>query len=160
MDIQAVLQWVKRNAARFGGNPNDVTLGGQSAGATDTGTNMISPLSAGLFHRAIYESSPLNSLQPLSIGLTRGTNFAAAAGCPGEDSTTAACLRALSAPQILLLQGTANANGPYVTGPMVDGSVIPVTPITAWTTGQTRPLPRKRRRESRSAHRAATLSVV
>jgi len=79
MDVQAVLQWVKRNAARFGGNPNNVTLGGQSAGATDTGANMISPLSAGLFHRAIYESSPLNSLQPLSIGLTRGMNFATAA---------------------------------------------------------------------------------
>src|SRR5215472_8538810 len=141
MDIQAVLQWVQRNAARFGGNPNNVTLGGQSAGATDTGANMISPLSAGLFHRAIYESSPLNSLQPLSIGLTRGMNFATAAGCPGEDATTAACLRALSSPQILLFQGTANANGPYVTGPMVDGSVIPVTPITAWTTGQFNHMP-------------------
>jgi len=60
----------------------------------------------------------------------------AAASCPGSDATTAACLRALSAPQILQLQGTANANGPYVTGPMVDGTAIPVTPITAWTSGQ------------------------
>jgi para-nitrobenzyl esterase len=135
MDIQAVLRWVQRNAARFGGDPNLVTLGGQSAGAQDTGANMISPLSAGLFHRAIYESSPLSSLQTLSNGLTNGTNFATAAGCPGSDATAAACLRALSAPQILQLQGTANANGPYVTGPMVDGTVIPVTPITAWTTG-------------------------
>jgi len=135
MDIQAVLHWVRRNAAAFGGNPNLVTLGGQSAGATDTGANMISPLSRRLFHRAIYQSSPLSSLQPLSIGLTRGMNFAIAAGCPGDDATSAACLRALSAPQILQLQGTANANGPYVTGPMVDGTVIPITPITAWTTG-------------------------
>jgi para-nitrobenzyl esterase len=141
MDIQAVLRWVRRNAVAFGGNPNLVTLGGQSAGATDTGANMISPLSKGLFHRAIYESSPLSSLQPLSIWLTRGMNFATAAGCPGEDATAAACLRALSAPQILQLQGTANANGPYVTGPMVDGSVIPVTPITAWTTGQFNHMP-------------------
>src|SRR6201997_1130387 len=83
MDIQAVLSWVRRNAARFGGNPNLVTLGGQSAGATDTGANMISPLSKGLFHRAIYESSPLSSLQPLSIGLTNGMKFATAAGSPG-----------------------------------------------------------------------------
>jgi len=59
MDIQAVLNWVRRNAARFGGNPKLVTLGGQSAGATDTGANMISPLSAGLFHRAIFESLPM-----------------------------------------------------------------------------------------------------
>jgi para-nitrobenzyl esterase len=135
MDIQAVLHWVRRNAAAFGGNPNLVTLGGQSAGATDTGANMISPLSKGLFHRAIFESSPLSSLQPLPNGLTNGTHFASAAGCPGSDATAATCLRALTAPQILQFQGTANANGPYVTGPMVDGSVIPVTPITAWTTG-------------------------
>jgi para-nitrobenzyl esterase len=141
MDIQAVLHWVRRNAAAFGGNPNRVTLGGQSAGATDTGANMISPLSKGLFHRAIFESSPLSSLQPLSIGLTRGMNFATAAGCSGSDATAAACLRALSAPQILQFQGTANANGPYVTGPMVDGSVIPVTPISAWTTGQFNHMP-------------------
>jgi para-nitrobenzyl esterase len=141
MDIQAALGWVQRNAARFGGNPNLVTLGGQSAGATDTGANVISPLSAGLFHRAIYESSPLSSLPPLSLGLTRGTGFAEAAGCPGSDATAAACLRALSAAQILQLQGTANANGPYVTGPMVDGSVIPVTPITAWTTGHFNHMP-------------------
>jgi len=136
-----VLNWVQRNAARFGGNPKLVTLGGQSAGATDTGANMMSPLSAGLLHRAIYESSPLSSLPPVSLGLTRGTSFASAAGCPGEDATSAACLRALSAAQILQLQGTANANGPYVTGPMVDGSVIPVTPITAWTTGQFNHMP-------------------
>src|SRR5437763_10206600 len=141
MDIQAVLHWVRRNAARFGGNPNLVTLGGQSAGATDTGANMISPLSKGLFHRAIYESSPLSSLQPLSIGSNRGMNFAAATGCPGSDATAAACLRALSAPQILQLQETANANGPYVTGPMVDGAVVPLTPITAWTTGQFNHMP-------------------
>jgi para-nitrobenzyl esterase len=141
MDIQAVLRWVKRNAAAFGGDPRRVTLGGQSAGAQDTGANMISPLSTGLFHRAIYESSPLSSLPPLSIGLTNGMNFASAAGCPGSDASAAACLRALSAAQILQLQGTANANGPYVTGPVVDGSVIPITPITAWTTGQFNHMP-------------------
>ncbi|HVJ55380.1 MAG TPA: carboxylesterase family protein [Aliidongia sp.] len=135
MDIQAVLRWVQRNAAAFGGNPDLVALGGQSAGAQDTGANMISPLSVGLFNRAIYESSPLSSLPPLSTGVTNGGKFAQAAGCPGTDASAAACLRSLSAAQILQLQGTANANSPYVTGPMVDGTVIPVTPNTAWKSG-------------------------
>src|SRR5581483_5655750 len=81
MDIQAALHWVQRNAAAFGGDPSHVTLGGQSAGATDTGANVISPLSAGLFHRAIFQSSPTNALAPLSLGLERGTAFAMAAGC-------------------------------------------------------------------------------
>jgi para-nitrobenzyl esterase len=141
LDIQAVLQWVQRNAEAFGGDPNKVALGGQSAGASDTGANVISPLAAGLFNRAIFESSPTSTYPPLSVGLTRGKNFAVAAGCPGEDAEAAACLRALSAARILQLQGTPNANGPYVTGPMVDGTIIPITPETAWTTGQFNRMP-------------------
>ena len=141
MDIQAVLRWVQRNIDSFGGDPDRVTLGGQSAGAQDTAANLISPLSAGLFHRALLQSSPTATLPPLSVGLTRGTKFAAAAGCLGTDAAAAACLRALSAPRILQLQGTPNANGPYVTGPMVDGTVIPITPQAAWTTGQFNHMP-------------------
>ena len=142
MDIQAALHWVQRNAATFGGDPSRVTLGGQSAGATDTGANVISPLSARLFNRAIFQSSPTGAMQPISIGLTRGTAFAMAAGCgAGSDAATASCLRALSASRILQLQGTANSNGPYVTGPMVDGTIIPITPINAWMTGRFNHMP-------------------
>src|SRR5258706_223848 len=141
LDQQAVLHWVQRNAAAFGGDPKRVALGGQSAGAQDTGVNQISPLSAGLFNRAIYESSPLSGITIRSIGLTRGMNFAAAAGCPGQDAATAACLRALSTAEILQLQGTPNVNGPYVTGPMLDGTIMPMTPVTAWRTGQFNRMP-------------------
>jgi para-nitrobenzyl esterase len=141
MDQQAVLHWVRRNIAAFGGDPTRVALGGQSAGAQDTGVNQISPLSAGLFNRAIYESSPLSGITIRSIGLTRGKKFAEAAGCPGEDATTASCLRALSAAQILQLQGTPNVTGPYVTGPMLDGTIMPITPVTAWRTGQFNRMP-------------------
>ena len=141
MDQQAVLHWVQRNIAPFGGDPSRVALGGQSAGAQDTGVNQISPLSAKLFNRAIYESSPLSGIAIRSIGLTRGMNFAAAAGCPGQDATTAACLRALSTPEILQLQGTPNVTGPFVTGPMLDGTIMPMTPVTAWRTGQFNRMP-------------------
>ena len=141
LDIQAVLHWVQRNIDDFGGDPDRVALGGQSAGASDTGANVISPLSAGLFNRAIFESSPTSTYPPLSVGLTRGLGFATAAGCPGTDAAAAACLRALSVPQVLQLQGTANANGPYVTGPMVDGTIIPITPQTAWSTGRFNRMP-------------------
>ncbi len=141
LDQQAALRWVQRNIAAFGGDPTRVALGGQSAGAQDTGVNQISPLAAGLFNRAIYESSPLSSLAPLSIGLARGTAFAEAAGCKGTDAAAAACLRALPAAEILQLVGTPNVTGPYVTGPMVDGTIMPITPITAWTTGQFNHMP-------------------
>jgi len=136
LDQQAALRWVQHNIAAFGGDPTRVALGGQSAGAQDTGVNQISPLARGLFNRAIYESSPLSSLTPLSIGLARGEAFATAAGCPGTDAAAAACLRALPAAEILQLVGTPGVSGPYITGPMVDGTIMPVTPITAWTTNQ------------------------
>jgi para-nitrobenzyl esterase len=141
LDIQAALRWVQRNIDQFGGDPTRVTLGGQSAGASDTGANVLSPLAAGLFHRALFESSPTSTVAPMSVATPRGQNFAAAAGCAGSDASTAACLRALSAAQILQLQGTANANGPYVNGPMVDGTIIPITPETAWTTGRYNHMP-------------------
>jgi para-nitrobenzyl esterase len=142
LDQQAVLHWVQRNIAKFGGDPSRVALGGQSAGAQDTGANQISPLAAGLFSRAIYESSPLAGLAAKSVGTAHGKAMAVAAGC-GIDasSATAACLRNLTAAQILQLSGTPNVQGPYITGPMVDGTVIPVTPVTAWTTGAFNKMP-------------------
>jgi para-nitrobenzyl esterase len=141
LDIQAALRWVQHNIVAFGGDPNNVTLGGQSAGAQDTSANLISPFAQGLFHRGILESSPTASFLATVDGsatsaLQRGNDFAAAAGCSDAD-----CLRKLSAARILQLQGTPNANGPFVTGPFVDGTVIPVQPEVAWSHGQYNKMP-------------------
>jgi para-nitrobenzyl esterase len=148
LDIQAVLKWVQRNAANFGGDPNRVLLGGQSAGASDTGANVISPLAAGLFNRALFQSSPTSSYPTAATALTRGTTFAyntttpqQSANCPGSGSSAATCLRNLSPERILQLQGTPNSNGAYITGPFVDGTIIPITPEQAWTTGNYNKMP-------------------
>ncbi|WP_414463740.1 carboxylesterase/lipase family protein [Hyphomicrobium sp. DY-1] len=136
LDQQAVLRWVRRNIASFGGDPTKVALGGQSAGAQDTGANVLSPLARGLFNRAIYQSGPLPSLATAALALSRGNAFAAAANC-----SNSSCLRKLSAERILQLQGTPNANGPYITGPFVDGSIIPIQPEAAWTSGNYNKMP-------------------
>src|SRR5271166_584021 len=102
LDQQLVLKWVKRNIREFGGDPNNVTLGGQSAGAVDTEYNMVSPLASGLFHRGICESScGLGTLPTLASAEATGVAFAVAAGCgSGTDSATAKCLRSLTAAQV------------------------------------------------------------
>jgi para-nitrobenzyl esterase len=56
LDQLAVLQWVKRNIAAFGGNPDNVTIFGESAGGVAVNAHLASPLSRGLFHKAIGES--------------------------------------------------------------------------------------------------------
>jgi para-nitrobenzyl esterase len=153
LDQQAVLRWVQANIAAFGGDPTRVAMGGQSAGASDTQANMVSPLAAGLFSRAIPESSPsadflvaspvAPSLSSAQTALLRGNAFAGVAGC-----SSSACLRGLSAARILQLQGTPNANAidptihqTYVAGDFVDGTIIPVQPEVAWTTGAYNKMP-------------------
>jgi para-nitrobenzyl esterase len=141
LDQQAVLKWVQRNIASFGGDPNNVTLGGQSAGSYDTQANLISPYAKGLFHRAILQSYPGTTWLTAATTLTRGTNFGVAAGCPGSDAAAAKCLRSLSAARVLQLQGTPNTTTPYLAQVTVDGNVIPRQPDDAWKSGNFNKMP-------------------
>ncbi|VFU07313.1 carboxylesterase/lipase family protein [Methylocella tundrae] len=129
LDQQMALKWVRRNIAEFGGDKNNVTLGGQSAGSLDTQANMVSPLAAGLFHRAIWESG-VQEPAPLAFAEAHGTAFAVAAGCgSGADAATAKCLRSLTAAQIMNL----SVSGPYSTtnGVIADGQILPANGIRA-----------------------------
>jgi para-nitrobenzyl esterase len=144
LDQQFALQWVHDNIARFGGDPGNVTVGGQSAGAEDTGIAMLSPLDRGLFDRGICESfcpsrffPGSNGFRTLASAETIGVAFAQAAGCgSGSDSSVAACLRALPAAKIEALAGPdASRTVNFVVGPILDGTVIPEQPIPAFRNG-------------------------
>jgi para-nitrobenzyl esterase len=91
MDQQAALRWVQRNIARFGGDPHNVTIAGQSAGGLSVLAQLVSPGARGLFQRAIVQSGAfaLNQ-QSLATAEAAGETFATAVGCPDQ---SAACLR-------------------------------------------------------------------
>jgi len=142
MDMQAVLQWVKRNAAAFGGDPDNVTVGGQSAGAGASTAIVVSPGSKGLIHRAIFQSGGYTPFATRTTAEDRGKKFAAAAGCTAkDDKDIAKCLRALPAAKIAALAGTASATSPLVGGPLLDGTVIPKQLIDAFQSGQFNQVP-------------------
>ena len=95
LDQQLALKWVQDNIAAFGGDPANVTLGGQSAGSVDAEAQVASPLAAGLFQRAIFQSIVADG-QPLASAEKQGSAFAAAAGCgqgagPRSPRACAAC---------------------------------------------------------------------
>ncbi|MGO8991284.1 MAG: carboxylesterase/lipase family protein [bacterium] len=124
MDQQAAFNWVQRNIKSFGGNPDNVTIFGESAGGLSVHTQLASPEAAGLFDRAIVESGAyfLNTT-PLATAEFIGTQVATAVGCPGQNAATAACLR--SVPVTTLL-----ANEPASITGNVDNKVL-TQPISA-----------------------------
>lgn len=137
LDNQFALKWVRENIAAFGGDPDNVTIVGQSAGSRNTASEVLSPLAAGLFAHAIYESGAQPNLVPLSIAEAKGVAFAQAAGCAaGSDAAVAHCLRALPAAKILALAGSPSAASAYVTGLTLDGTILPEYAIPAYAQGK------------------------
>ncbi|NTJ11558.1 carboxylesterase/lipase family protein [Rhizobium lusitanum] len=104
-DEQFAMQWVKDNIKGFGGDPGNVTIFGESTGATDVLFHLISPLAHGLFQKAILQSPAryFTHLTSLADAEKTGMSFAAAAGCASQ---TADCLRKLPVEAVLAAQGS------------------------------------------------------
>ena len=126
LDQEAALGWVHRNIARFGGNPDQVTIAGESAGGWSVCALMTSPLARGLFHGAISESGSCPSQAPAQAQ-SAGLAFAAQAGCPA--ATAASCLR--NTPESTLLTASASYSPQFTSG----GPELPLPPLTAVADG-------------------------
>lgn len=99
-DQVLALKWVKNNIEKFGGDPNKVTIFGESAGGVSVGLHLLSPLSKGLFHKAILESgTPLCrwGVSPPGLAKRRASSFSTISGCPEDPKQLAKCLRNMPA---------------------------------------------------------------
>ncbi|MCA9668878.1 MAG: carboxylesterase family protein [Myxococcales bacterium] len=123
LDQQAALSWVKDNIAAFGGDPDNVTIFGSSAGGISVCHHIVSPKSKGLFHRAIAQSGSCLTAPTRADAEAYGQRVSKAVGCDTA-ADEVACLRAASAqdlaikaPAELLLQyGAEHALWPFVDG--------------------------------------------
>jgi len=130
MDQQAALRWVRDNAGPFGGDPDNVTIAGQSSGGLSVLAHMVSRGSAGLFHRAILQSGVgpwALEQKSLAAAEADGEAFAAKAGCPDQ---TADCLRRLPVTDVV-----SNQPGAAVPA-VVDGAVLEEPIGTALAAGR------------------------
>ncbi|MBD1263139.1 carboxylesterase family protein [Maribacter polysiphoniae] len=152
MDQIAALQWVQKNIAAFGGNPDNVTIFGFSAGGVSVHSLMTIPGAKGLFHKAISESGgardgvltgrPIkeenaSAFYPVSAE-TIGINFAKKHGIDGTDADALAKLRALPVEEIVDSgQETDGEGGPRIySGPILDGKLVVETAESAYNAGR------------------------
>ncbi|TWB59674.1 carboxylesterase/lipase family protein [Nitrospirillum viridazoti] len=146
LDQLAALQWVKRNITAFGGDPDNVTIFGESAGGISVHTLLTSPMAKGLFNRGIVQSGagrerilptpPLHADGDAPSAEKSGLAYAAQHGITDTGAAGLAALRALPAEAVVDGLNMATMNVPTYSGPMVDGAVVRYSaPVTAYAAG-------------------------
>ncbi len=134
LDQVAALEWVRANIEAFGGDPGNVTVFGNSAGAAGIARLLTAPRARGLFHRAILQSGAARGRNPAPDQGPEadGARIAEALGC-GAAASLPACLRSRSADDVLAAANPAQGlfGGGIRFRPVVDGVVLPEAPDQA-----------------------------
>lgn len=149
LDQVEALKWVKRNISGFGGDSGCVTVFGESAGAMSVLNLTVSPLTEGLFHRAISESAPafdegllMRAVNDLGSAFQTGEQFAAAMGCDNAPDVLAS-LRSKSVGEVfsfpLTEEGLFMSTVKFM--PVVDGWLLPDKPGVLLAQGKQHDIP-------------------
>lgn len=155
LDMVAALRWVREEIAAFGGDPGQVTVAGESAGAMAIGALLAMPSARGLFSRAILHSGAASNAQTAGQATRVTGQLAAVAGLPATRAalnqltpaeltevtgrTIAQAVNAASRPADSRLAAVALRQQPF--GPVVDGEILPRDPLAAAADGATADVP-------------------
>jgi para-nitrobenzyl esterase len=141
MDQVAMLRWIKRNIAAFGGDPTQVTIVGESAGGMSVHALVTSPLTSGLFRQAVAMSGGPASLGATTLASAEvtGLAFAKDKGIAENDPQALAKLRALSAEQVTdglnMAALFAPASGPKTFSSPIHDGVLAIDEVAAYRAG-------------------------
>ena len=141
-DQRLALRWVQQNIAAFGGDPGNVTLAGESAGAASVCLQLANPeRAAGLFHRGIIQSAGCTTpMRTVEQGEDAGLAFARELGC-GDPATALACLRKTPISRVLEVQTALSARVPQAFWPSVGSAALPRDGNAALQTGKVLRMP-------------------
>jgi para-nitrobenzyl esterase len=144
-DLVLALRWVRENSAAFGGNPDNVTVFGESAGAHIVATLLAVPQANGLFAQAISESPASGMVRSSEVAAEFATRFAGLLGVRNKDAAQvlmgSSPAELVAAQDRLVDQGAQDMLGAFPIGPVYGDDVLPADPVEAMRRGAAHRVP-------------------